>query len=186
MIDDAKQQPMSKRERRALRKQRQLEERDREQRKKTGRKAGRLLVIILPLFGLLGLFIWWAANQKPIPEEDIVARSGLHWHPHLSIVIKGKDETIPANIGIGAIHKPIHTHDPDNVLHLEMTGRVIKDDIRLGAFFAIWGKQFSSTCILDYCNGPDGSVKMLVNGEENDQFDRHEMHDGDRIEIRYE
>ncbi len=177
---------MSKRERRELRRQRRSEEQNREQRKKTGRKIGRLLVIILPIAGLLGVLIWWAANQKPIPEEDIITRSGLHWHPHLSIVIKGKEETIPANIGIGAIHKPIHTHDPDNVLHLEMTGRVTKDDTRLGAFFKIWGKQFSSTCIFDYCNGSDGSVKMLVNGTENTQFDQYEMHDGDRIEIRYE
>jgi len=151
-----------------------------------GRNLMRSLFIAVPVAGLIGFFIWGATNQKPVAEEDILARNGLHWHPHLSIVIKGKEEAIPANIGIGAIHKPIHTHDPDNVLHLEMTGRVTKDDIRLGEFFKVWDKQFSSTCIFDYCNGPDGSVRMLVNGEENTQFEHYEMRDGDRIEIRYE
>lgn len=177
---------LSKRERRELRRQQHLEAQHHELRKRTKRKTLRFLLIALPIAGVFGLLIWFFASQPAVPEGDIVARGGLHWHPELTITIKGVHQTIPANIGIGAAHKPIHTHDDTGVIHLEFEGRVTKDDIRLSEFFKIWGKRFSSTCIFDYCNGADGSIKMFVNGKENSQFDQYEMHDKDRIEIRYE
>lgn len=151
------------------------------------RKFKRWATWLLVIGGSAGLFVWWAASQKPIPEEDVVARRGLHWHPELTISIKGQQQDIPANLGIGAVHNPIHTHDSTGVLHLEFEGRrVTKDDIRLGQFFKLWDKPFSSSCIFDTCNGSDGQLKMTVNGKPNTAFDQYIMRDKDKIEIRYE
>lgn len=136
--------------------------------------------------GGIGWLVWKTASAPPTTESDIVARNGLHWHPQLTVTIKGKEETIPQNIGLGAVHGPIHTHQDLPTIHLETQGRITKDDIRLGKFFQAWGKQFSSTCVLDFCNDSDGTVSMTVNGQPNTEFDQYVMQDKDKIEIRYE
>ncbi len=144
------------------------------------------LLAFLVVGGGIGWLVWQAASQPPVPESDLVARSGLHWHPQLSITVKGQDVPLDKNIGIGAAHNPIHTHDDVPIVHLEHQGRVTKDDLRLGKFFQVWGKEFSSTCILDSCNGSDGQLTMTVNGQPNTEFDRYVMRDKDKIEIRFE
>ncbi len=126
---------------------------------------------------VVGLFVWSRALQSADP--DIVSRNGLHWHPRLAIYAKGERIGIPANIGLGAVHQSIHTHEDalQGVLHLEFSGVVRKQDLRLGNFFRIWGKDFMEF-------GP--SVTMTVNGEENTERENYEMKDGDIIELRYE
>ncbi len=121
-------------------------------------------------------------------KENIIATNGLHWHPTLSINILGKHQNIPANVGIGAVHQKIHTHDEDadkGVIHMEIPGVVTKEDIKLSNFFRIWGKEFNSTQIFDKKNGNEGKVKMLVNGKTNTDFENYQMRDGDKIEISY-
>ena len=130
--------------------------------------------------------IIYLASDSAKSEETIIARAGIHWHPELTITIKGEKQEIPADIGIGTVHKPIHTHDNMGVLHLEFNGAVRKEDLRLGEFFEIWGKRFNKDCIFDFCNGEEGAVKFLVNGKENSEFENYVMHEGDKIEIRYE
>lgn len=175
---------LTKRERRFLRKQ---EERAAQNRSTRSRRFKRLATWFVIVGGSAGLLVWWGVSQKPTPEGDIIAHRGLHWHPELSISIKGTPQEIPANLGIGAVHNPIHTHDSTGVLHLEFEGlRVTKDDVRLGKFFKLWGKQFTSTCILDTCNGPEGQVKMTVNGKPNTEYDQYIMRDKDKIEILFE
>ncbi len=113
----------------------------------------------------------------------------MHWHPKLTIIIKGLKQELPANIGLGAVHQKIHTHDTDakdGVVHIEAQGVVTNDDTKLGNFFKLWGEDFNSTTILDKKNGQDGTVKMLVNGKENTDFENYMMKEGDNIEIRYE
>lgn len=140
---------------------------------------------------LVGAVIFLSKESKSsVPKEDVLASNGIHWHPKLAITIDGKKQEIPANIGIGgAVHQEIHTHDQDakdGVVHLEMQGVVAKSDTKLGNFFRIWGKEFSSTKLFDKTNGPDGTVKMIVNGKENSEFENYLMRDGDKIEIKYE
>jgi plastocyanin len=144
-----------------------------------------ILGVIVAAGGVLGGIIWLAADSAK-SDDTIVARAGIHWHPELSISIKGKQIEIPEGIGLGAVEHSIHTHDTSGKLHLEFAGVVRKDDIRLKEFFKIWGKKFDSTCIFDSCNGKDGTVKFFVNGKENSEFENYVMHDGDKIEIRYE
>ncbi len=127
-------------------------------------------------------------QNTSVKDSEIITRSGLHWHTKLSIKIDGKKQEIPANIGIGAVHQKIHTHDDnkEGVIHMEMNGLVTKDDTRLGNFFRIWGKKFSSTQIFDKKNSKDKKVKMIVNGKENKEFENYHMRDKDNIEISFE
>ena len=168
------------------------------------------IAIVVVAGAILGVVFWnrdstpkatvqEQSASAPSNQNDIISRSGIHWHPELKIVINGEKITIPANIGIGMQYAgyprfdpmmgmtDMHTHDDSGTLHWEvMKGPVTKDDVRIGSFFAIWGKEFDSSCIFENCNGSAGSVKMFVNGEPNTEFQNYLVKDGDKIEIRYE
>lgn len=154
---------------------------------------------------MFAVFTLGNAQSKPpaISKSDIVSEKGIHWHPTLAIYIKGEKQTIPTGIGVGPKYASskwydsmmsmtdVHTHDDtaDGKLHWEVMDNmtpVTKDHVRLGTFFEIWGRPFSATQILDSQNGPDGSVKMTVNGQPNTDYQNYLVHDGDKIEIRYE
>ena|SRR3989338_980462 len=149
------------------------------------RSLGGFIIVIV----VIGV-IWMLSKQSRIPEDEIVSRNGLHWHPKLTIIIDGKPQEMPANIGIDAtVHQELHTHDKDvedGTIHMEMEGLVTKDETKLGNFFKIWKKEFNATQIFDKKNGQGGSVKMMVNGKENKEFENYLMKDNDTIEIRYE
>lgn len=146
----------------------------------------KIIVPITIIIGLAALAVWFVISLPSLPEDQIIAKQGIHWHPELAIYIKGQRQEIPVNVGLGVVHNPIHTHDDTGVIHLEFSGLVSENNIRLGKFFRIWNKQFSKDCIFESCNGPDGQVKMLVNGEENTEFESYIMRDKDKIEIKYE
>ncbi len=149
--------------------------------------GGITLLTIAILVG--GVFFLSKGGESSVPADQVVANNGLHWHPRLTVTIKGQKQEIPANLGIGAVHQELHTHDEDakdGVVHMEMKGVVTKDETKLGNFFRIWGKEFNSTQIFDKKNGEEGKVKMMINGEENMDFENYMMKDGDTIEIRYE
>lgn len=148
---------------------------------------GGAIFTILLLVG--AVFLLSKGEDANVPEDQIISRKGIHWHPKLTILIKGEKQEIPADFGLGAIHSPIHTHAADNkegVLHMEMSGLVIRDETKLGKWFQLWGKEFNSNCIFDKCNGSEGKILMLVNGQENRDFENYLMKDRDRIEIKYE
>ncbi len=128
---------------------------------------------------LIGGIVWYIATRPPIPESDIISRNTLHWHPELIIYVKDKKQEIPMNIGIGAIHQPIHTHDDNDqgIIHLEFQGLTRKQDIMLGQFFKNWGKDIRSFGV---------NMKMTVNGEKNTEYENYIMRDNDKIELRYE
>lgn len=128
----------------------------------------------------------WLSNILSSRNPDVLATNGIHWHPQLEIYIQGEKQEIPANLGLSVGHSPIHTHEDMPIIHLEFGGIVTKDDVRLGRFFDVWGRTFNEECILEFCNGPAGEVKMFVNGKENTQFDDYIMRDKDAIQIRYE
>ncbi|MBI4092846.1 MAG: hypothetical protein HY420_02880 [Candidatus Kerfeldbacteria bacterium] len=179
-------QPLTKRQRRLLR--RQLKTEGQARRTKL-RSLSRVVLwggLIVVAVGAGGFGIWDVARRPPVPESDVVSRNGLHWHPQMNVAIKGSPVTIPKNLGTTGAHSSIHTHEDPQVIHLEFSGRVLRDDLRLKRFFELWGKQLSSTCVLDQCNGPDGKLSMTVNGQANSEFDRYVMRDKDQIEIRFD
>lgn len=148
--------------------------------------GGITLITIAIIAGGIFLLSKQQSEEASVPQDQVVSRQGIHWHPTLTVLIDGEKQEIPANLGIGAVHQPIHTHDLSGTLHLEVQGLVTKDETKLGAFFQIWGKQFNSNCIFDKCNGDEGTVKMTVNGKENKEFENYQMKDADNIEILYE
>jgi hypothetical protein len=144
------------------------------------------------IFGAMLLFLIWGINSLlsggtscDLPAEDmnIGGHSNLlfHIHPDLRIVIEGIEERIPGNIGVGpGVMRPVHTHDSSGELHVEGP---CKRDFVLGDFFKIWGKEFSSECLLDKC---EGEVKVSVNGIENEEFENLVLKDHDQILIEFE
>ena len=110
-------------------------------------------------------------------DPDVVAANGLHWHPQLAIYVKGEKIEIPQNIGIGAVPQPMHTHDDLPIIHLEFPALVRTQDIMLGRFFEIWGKDMRSF---------GTNMRMTVNGVENTEYENYSMRDGDKIELLYD
>ena len=129
------------------------------------------------LLAIAGIFILPAPKAIDPNDPNVVATNGLHWHPQLQIFVKGERVEIPQNIGIGAVHQPIHTHDDLPIIHLEFQGVVRKQDITLGRFFDIWGKDMRSF---------GSNMRMMVNGGENTEYENYIMGDGDKIELRYD
>ncbi len=148
------------------------------------------LLTILIVVGAV-FFLSKSPSQTQVKSgatEDVIAENGFHWHPTLTVFIDGEKQEIPEEVGIGAIHMPIHTHDDagQGILHMEMAGVVTKEETKLGNFFKTWGKPFSKNQIFDKKNTDTKKVRMTVNGKENAAFENYSMKDGDQIEIRYE
>lgn len=135
-----------------------------------------------------GIFLLTKNEDTNVPEDQIVAKNGLHWHPKLTIYINGQKQEFTDNIGLGAVHQPMHTHVEDykdGVIHMEMEGVVTKDETKLSNFFKVWGKEFSSTQIFDKKSTAERKITMAVNGKESKDYGNYLMKDGDKIEIRY-
>jgi hypothetical protein len=124
---------------------------------------------------LVGGLVWSSALQADDP--DIIASRGMHAHPTLEIFVKGEQVEIPENIGLGAVHKPVHTHDDLPVIHLEFSSVVRRSDVRLGAFLENWGRDVDSFGTL---------VRMTVNEEESTEYENYLMRDGDKIQLFYD
>src|SRR5262245_24159391 len=91
------------------------------------------------------------ADGKPLAE---------HIHPHLTIIISGKVQRIPAGIGIlPSGNLPIHTHTADGTLHVESTRQL---PFRLRDFFTVWGQQFNRNVILGHLAGRGHTITLTV------------------------
>ncbi len=65
-----------------------------------------------------------------------------HIHPQFTIFVDDKPEVLPADIGIGACEKAIHTHNDDvaaGIIHVESQDR---REYTLSDFMSVWGKPF--------------------------------------------
>lgn len=134
------------------------------------------IFIVVAVVLLVGGAIW--SKQAQESDPDLISSNGLHWHPLLTVNVKGMKQEMPANLGIlGSTMGPIHTHEPSGEIHLEFPGVVRKEQITLGQFFKTWGKEFNSF---------GSNVKMTVNGKENTEYENYVMQDMDNIELSYE
>ncbi len=179
-MDTQEQQPLTKKERKEIKRQEKIEVKEAavqsRQTKHVIRRVG------WGIFGIavIGGLVWLVVSQPKTPEDEIISRNGFHWHPELAIYVKGEKQEIPANIGIGSVHQPIHTHTDDNrqgVIHLEFQGLARKQDVELGRFFKNWGKDMQSF---------GANMKMTVNGNENVEYENYVMRDKDKIELRFD
>lgn len=146
-------------------------------RKKSIKKITKWIIFSVITLSIIGGFTLIVIKAPKVPESDIVARNGIHWHPELSIYIAGKKQVIPADIGLNPVEQPIHTHDATGEIHLEFGGVVHTSDITLGQFFRVWGKDMRSF---------GTNMKMTVNGKVNTEYENYIMHDGDKIELKFD
>lgn len=171
---------LSKKERKELKRQEKLEAKEtEEQSRRRKRIISRIIWSVFGVAIVTGL-IWLVASAPKTPEGEILSRNGFHWHPELAVYVKGEKQEIPPNLGIGAVHQPMHTHSEDasqGIIHLEFQGLVKKSDVTLGKFLQTWGKDINSL---------GTNLKMTVNGKENTEHENYVMQDKDKIELRYE
>ncbi len=107
----------------------------------------------------------------------------FHIHPHLTIIINGLEQSIPANTGItiSCMH-PIHTHDETGTIHVESPEQ---RDFTLSDFFAVWGQTFTKDQILDYKVDATHQIVMTVNGVTSTDYENLVLRDLDNIKIEY-
>jgi hypothetical protein len=123
-----------------------------------------------------------AAGLQPEVRETLK----YHVHAHLDVFFNGTAVAVPAGIGIniadpgvqryddptgtayGRINgcdqpciSPLHTHDPDGVLHTESADAKPNT---LGQFFTEWGVTLNSRCVGEYCK-PATDVAIYVDGK---------------------
>lgn len=145
-------------------------------------------IIISVILGLVlvALFAWPKINN---PNGAMLAqlekagiecigshnRAGQHFHPHLSVVVDGLDEGIPASVGVVSnCMAEIHTHDAAGTIHVE----TIDADkvVYLRDFFTVLGKSIER----------DGyNVTMSVDEKENLLLGDLILNDGQRIVLEY-
>ncbi len=150
-----------------------------------------LVFVVLLVFGVIYFLDDQSGSENKKADtktSELVSKRGVHLHPNVKITIKGENVIIPPNTGIrpDGFHEPMHTHDASGTIHIEIPGRVSSDDLVLERFFKIWGKTFNENCIFENCNGEKGTLKMLVNGKENTEFEKYSLRDKDKIEIIFE
>jgi hypothetical protein len=97
----------------------------------------------------------------------------FHIHTHLTVFVDGKQQQVPAGIGIpGAVTTPtqagpfvgsgrcfywLHTHAADGIVHIESP---VKRTFTLGNFFDEWGQPLGP----DQAGPARGKVTVIVNG----------------------
>lgn len=114
--------------------------------------------------------------SRPVPDS-------LHIHPHLTIVINGQQQAIPAQIGLSpSCERVIHTHDATGEIHIEPNDPMT---FTLGDFFNIWGKTFNQNQILDSKTDANHEIVMTVDGKQNTQFENLVLQDKQNIIIEY-
>jgi hypothetical protein len=123
-----------------------------------------------------------AAGLEPERREHLTH----HVHAHLDVFVDGKPIVVPAGVGIevddpevqrfedpdgsvgfGGIERcrtpcisPLHTHDPDGVLHTESAD---PQPNTLGQFFIEWGVRLTRSCVGEHC--APAAIAVYVDGK---------------------
>ena len=120
------------------------------------------------------------AGLKPDAKEYLT----YHVHSHLDVFVNGQPLEIPGGVGIeitdpavesfgsgfGGIPEegceqacisPLHTHDPDGVIHVEAPSET---RFTLGQFFVELDVPLDASCVDEFCT-PDVPVAVFVDGQ---------------------
>ncbi len=167
-----------------------------------------LVYVIALILVIVGMYFIFSKdnldNDYPTPQPGFeIPKTAIHWHSWLRIVVNGQEQQIPDDIGTkptdGYISSemgmaPIHVHVGEGEINPDLGRKIHLENLRpyakprtltVGYFFDVWGKNFNGTCILDYCNSGNKTVKIFVNDKPNYNFGDFYMQDGDRILITY-
>ena len=115
-------------------------------------------------------------NFPPVGNES------FHQHALLQLVLNGTKQTVPADIGLGQIESPLHTHDESGAIHMEAAR---KYPFTLGQFFTVWGVKFSSNQLGSYKNTAEQTVQVYVNGKLVDNPVNYQLQEKDKIIVGY-
>ncbi len=147
--------------------------------------------ITVAVFGV----VWLIVTAPKRPASSITTRevaltcttdmaTQFHIHTGLKIIIGGKPQDIPANIGIHPqCMNSLHTHDGTGQIHVESPE---KRDFTLADFFAVWGTSFDSTQILSQKIDDHHIIRVTVNGKTVETYEHTVLVDHDDIVISYE
>jgi hypothetical protein len=146
--------------------------------------------ILIFTLGLLSFNVVISNSQQsesgggvPCINPALSIPQNLHIHPRLRIVVNGKEEKIPTNIGLSfGCERAVHTHDTTGEIHVEPN---YPRDFTLGDFFAVWGKPFSKNQILDYLADADHEVVLTVEGVSRGEYEGLILKDKQNIVIEY-
>jgi hypothetical protein len=146
--------------------------------KKSTKKQVLTLLLIVAFLGSSIAF----ALISAFPSQN---QPQTNWSAQLVITIFGNQYTIPADIGVtNETRTNLFTINSDGIIYKTGT-----EDSTLGDFFKTWGKNFNSTCILDYCNNQNNSMKMYLhsgnNWVANSEYENYVIKNGDIIWIDY-
>jgi hypothetical protein len=98
----------------------------------------------------------------------------FHIHSELKIMVNGKPETLPSEIGIEPkCMRSLHTHDASGKIHIEAPE---KKDFTLDDFFAVWQKPLKREGF---------QLKAAANGSPLENPETYVMKDEDQIVLSY-
>lgn len=134
------------------------------------------IISVFIIFAFLGSSLTYAIIYA-FPTEN----QSSSWAARISIVIFGELQQIPAGVGIvNNQTEKVYTVDNSGIIY-----KSTNEDVTLGEFFNIWGENFNSSCILDYCNNENSSIIMYVNGAVNTGYNLYKIQNQDNIIIDY-
>ena len=119
--------------------------------------------------------------QERIERVGLREGGGEHIHPRLSVSVRGKTAPVPANMGLGAQHAAMHTHDPDGVMHVEG-----EPDPTLAEFMAVWGVRLTPRELGPYTANGRERVRMWVKEPDAKSFEEVPVRPGLALEDRME
>jgi hypothetical protein len=108
-----------------------------------------------------------------------------HTHAWLHVYVDGKQETVPANIGIDPASQTLaalHTHDSQGIVHMEADREF---DFTLGQFMAVWGVAFSKDRLGSLTPKGDDQLQVYLNGKRVNDPVNVVMHEHDNLVIGY-
>lgn len=147
------------------------------------------------IFGVVAVVVWLAVTAPKRAPSSITTRevaltcttdmaTQFHIHSNLKIVINGTPQDIPSGIGVTpTCMNSLHTHDAVGTIHVESPE---KRDFTLADFFAVWGKTFTATTILDHTTDATHVILVTVNGKSVTTYENTILNDHDDIVISYE
>lgn len=159
-------------------------------RKKSNKTTVVIVLAVIMAFSLLGLGNFFTHTNTSSASTRELAQSctldmytQFHIHPHLTILINGAQQVIPAGTGISlSCMHPLHIHDTTGTIHVESPEQ---RDFTLGDFFAVWQKPFSKDQILDYKADGRHEIAMTVDGQPSSEFENLVLKDKQEVVIEY-
>lgn len=135
------------------------------------------IITIIILVAMLGSSVTYAIIAA-VPSSNQVQPN---WGAQIAIAIFNEQYSIPADIGISnQTTAKVFTTNSDGIIY-----KIGTEDVNLKDFFDEWGEEFNSTCIMDYCNNANSSMRMYVNNIESTDYELYIIKNGDFILIDY-